>query len=129
ELQLLGAPGAPPRRALLGPWWRAAAAEAEGAAPQAGGGGFCASSRLPSYPLVPSCSQLPPAATTLTALLPFLPPWAAAALGLPASPVRLEASKAKFDPALDIREQLEGLWCGFAAATEVGPHHPAQPLR
>eukprot|EP00747_Dinoflagellata_sp_TGD_P067317 gnl/TRDRNA2_/TRDRNA2_155216_c0_seq1.p1 gnl/TRDRNA2_/TRDRNA2_155216_c0~~gnl/TRDRNA2_/TRDRNA2_155216_c0_seq1.p1 ORF type:complete len:665 (+),score=100.38 gnl/TRDRNA2_/TRDRNA2_155216_c0_seq1:190-1995(+) len=108
ELQLLGAPGAPPRRALLGSWWLA----------------------TPSIPssLVPVGSDVA-APPSLVTLLPLLPPWAAAMASLPPGGRSGAGQAVVANEASVVALELEGLWEGFAASADAGPHREAQPLR
>ncbi|CAK0805397.1 unnamed protein product [Prorocentrum cordatum] len=88
ELSLAGAPGSPPRRALLGSWWLGR------------GSG-------PPPALLPPGAEVPPQ-RTLASLLPLLPPWAAAALGLPCAAGSARRSPVELGP--DAGLAVEGLW-------------------
>ncbi|CAK0805396.1 unnamed protein product [Prorocentrum cordatum] len=107
ELSLAGAPGSPPRRALLGSWWLGR------------GSG-------PPPALLPPGAEVPPQ-RTLASLLPLLPPWAAAALGLPCAAGSARRSPVELGP--DAGLAVEGLWEGSSASADGCVHRPAQPLR
>ena len=58
-------------------------------------------------------------------MLSALPPWAAAMLGLPPSPVHGTPVTGSI---AEIASRIEGPWGGSAARQDVGMHKAAQPL-